>query len=199
MLALIAAGIWVRQQQGNKSSPPVAAGAARGAGEGEGEGEGNKTKASASIGDDRARVAIAARAAGQERALPTASDSGNAAVAAAQPTGKAAAKLPDPATVKKGGARAAHAAVESIPPEVAAQLVEADRLLAAGDAAEAIRKARQSFFTLKTDRGWALLARAFCARGDLENAKASFRNLRAGAPDRAAAARACKAHGIDLR
>jgi len=106
---------------------------------------------------------------------------------------------PGPGVAKKGVAHTGHAVAESIPPEVAAQLSEAEHLLDTGDAGEAIRKTRQSFFTLKTDRGWALLARAFCAKGDLENAKASFRNVHAGAPDRARATRACKSKGIDLR
>ena len=193
MLALIAAGIWVPQLQGGKSGPPV------GVGTGVGDGEGSKPKAATSVADDRGRAAIAARAAGDERPVSAAPDGGSVAVGPATKV-PAIANANVNANAKKGGAHAgAHVAAESIPPEVAAQLAEADRQLAAGDAGEAIRKARQSFFTLKTDRGWALLARAFCAKGDLENAKASFRNLRAGAPERTAAVRACKSHGIDLR
>jgi serine/threonine-protein kinase len=200
MLALIAAGIWVPQLQSSRARPPV------GGALGVSDGEGSRPKTAAtSVAEDRARAALAARAAGDERAAGdnrpqvAAPDGGGAVIAAA------AGPAPGPqvaATVKKGGANhpvARAAAAESIPPEVAAQLAEADRLLAAGDAGEAIRKARQSFFTAKTDRGWALLARAFCAKGDLENAKASLRNLRPGAAERVAAVRACKAHGIDLR
>jgi serine/threonine-protein kinase len=88
---------------------------------------------------------------------------------------------------------------EEIPPAAAEPLEEAERLLAAGDAGEAIRRARQSFFVKKTNRGWGLLVRAFCVKGDLENAKASFRNLPAGSGERAQALRACKAKQIDLR
>jgi len=176
MLALIAAGIWVPQLR--RGGPSVSGAVPTAAG-------------------DRALAAVGARAAEEERTPAVAPDAGSAVI-----TAPPIAKEPPPAAaaapVKKVAARPAHAAIEVIPPEVAAQLAEADRLLAAGDAGEAIRKARQSFFTLKTDRGWSLLARAFCVKGDLENAKASFRNLRA-APERAAAARACKAHGIDLR
>jgi serine/threonine-protein kinase len=86
-----------------------------------------------------------------------------------------------------------------LPPALAAQLDEADRLLEQGDAREAIRRARQSFFVRKSNRGWALLTRAFCRQGDLENARASFRNIRRGSPERMRAARACRAASIDLR
>jgi serine/threonine-protein kinase len=86
---------------------------------------------------------------------------------------------------------------ENIPAEAAEHLTEAERSLGRGDAGEAIRRARQSFFIKKTTRGWALLTIAFCHKGDLENAKASFRNLPRG-PERARAVRACKAKDIDL-
>jgi serine/threonine protein kinase len=88
---------------------------------------------------------------------------------------------------------------EPLPPAVAAQLSEAERLLEQGDPREAIRRARQSFFVRKSNRGWALLTRAFCRQGDLENARASFRNIRRGSPERLRAARACRAASIDLR
>jgi hypothetical protein len=194
MLALIAAGIWVPQLRRSGSNLP--------AGEGASEPASAKPPGAPSGADDRARTAIAARVAGEERATSPTVDAGGAAIAAPAPEQApppAAAAPTAKATVKKGGGHSAPAAAEPIPPDVAAQLAEADRLLAAGDAGEAIRKTRQSFFTLKTARGWALLARAFCAKGDLENAKASFRNLRAGTPERGAATRACKAHGIELR
>jgi hypothetical protein len=194
MLALIAAGIWVLQLRGGKagSSAGVVAPVVPVV---------TKTKEPAGDSEDPARAVIAARAASEEHKV--AASAADAAVAP-RPIETAPAPVParkiGPKIGQKIGHAPAHASAgEAIPPEVAAQLAEADRLLAAGDAGEAIRKARQSFFTLKTDRGWALLARAFCAKGDLENAKASFRNLRAGAPERAAAARACKAKGIDLR
>jgi hypothetical protein len=116
--------------------------------------------------------------------------------AAASDTGAAAHAA---SVAKKDVPHAGHAAAESISPEAAAQLSEAEHLLDAGDPGEAIRKTRQSFFTQKTDRGWALLARAFCAKGDLENAKASLRNVHAGSAERSRATRACKGKGIDLR
>jgi hypothetical protein len=121
--------------------------------------------------------------------LPTPGERPNAA--AAKPEGdEASADASKPA---KGRAHA-----EAVPPEAADQLAEAERRLAAGDPGEAIRRARQSFFVKKTSRGWAVLARAFCAKGDLENAKASFRNVRAGSPERGQAMRDCKAREIDL-
>jgi hypothetical protein len=88
---------------------------------------------------------------------------------------------------------------EAIPAEVAETLKDAEDLLDKGDYGSAVRRARQSFFVRKTDRGWALLTRAFCAQGDLENAKASFRNLHGGGPERGRVIRACKGAGIDLR
>ena len=87
----------------------------------------------------------------------------------------------------------------ALPREAAEHLREAERLLERGDASEAIRRARQSFFVRKSNRGWALLTRAFCRKGDLENARASFRNIRRGSPDRAKALRACRTADIDLR
>jgi hypothetical protein len=82
---------------------------------------------------------------------------------------------------------------------VARQLAEAERLLASGDPGEAIRIARQSFFVAKTSRGWAVLTRAFCHKGDLENARASFRNLPRRSPERPRVVRACHQANVDLR
>ncbi len=87
----------------------------------------------------------------------------------------------------------------ALPAEAVEQLVEAERLLEQGDASEAIRRARQSFFVRKSNRGWGLLTRAFCHKGDLENARASFRNVRTGSPERVRALRACRAADIHLR
>jgi eukaryotic-like serine/threonine-protein kinase len=84
------------------------------------------------------------------------------------------------------------------PAEAAAHLAEAERSLGRGDADEAIRRARQSFFVRRTNRGWALLTRAFCRKGDLGNARASFQNVRRG-PERVRVIRDCLKTDIDLR
>jgi serine/threonine-protein kinase len=86
-----------------------------------------------------------------------------------------------------------------LPREAADHLREGERSLERGDANEAIRRARQSFYARKSSRGWSLLTRAFCRKGDLENARASFRNIRPRSPERARAFRACRAADIDLR
>ena len=100
---------------------------------------------------------------------------------------------------RKQPSRAAAPAEPDLPRAAADQLTEAERWLDRGDANEAIRHARQSFFVRKSSRGWALLTRAFCRKGDLENARASFRNIRRGSPERIRALRACRTADIDLR
>jgi hypothetical protein len=84
------------------------------------------------------------------------------------------------------------------PPEAAAHLAEAERSLIRGDADEAIRRARQSFFVKRSNRGWALLTRAFCRKGDLGNARASLQNVRRG-PERVRVIRECQKFDVDLR
>jgi serine/threonine-protein kinase len=91
------------------------------------------------------------------------------------------------------------AAEPALPREAAEHLREGERLLEQGDASAAIRRAHQSFYIRKSNRGWALLTRAFCRKGDLENARASFRNIRPRSPERTRALRACRAADIDLR
>jgi hypothetical protein len=190
-LALIAAGVWLPRRQ--RDDRARAARAARVAAD---DRSGSPTAAvnGAAASASPAQPPVAAAVAVEPPKDPAGSPAGAGGSAAGVMTSSAATKT------KKGAPRGEHgAAVEAIPADVAAQLAEAERLLDAGDAGEAIRRTRQSFFTLKTDRGWGLLARAFCAKGDLENAKASLRNVRAAAPDRARAAHACHARGIDLR
>jgi eukaryotic-like serine/threonine-protein kinase len=83
----------------------------------------------------------------------------------------------------------------ALPPEVAAELDEAERALAGGKTSEAVRMARHSFLTQSSARGYSIITRAFCAERDLGNSKANFPHV---GGDRARVARACKQAGIDL-
>jgi eukaryotic-like serine/threonine-protein kinase len=126
-----------------------------------------------------------------------------ASIDAARPAqaGPAPGSETDEAPADQRGPRASGSGVAEppLPPEAQEHLAEAERLLDRGEAREAVRRARQSFFVRKSNRGWGLLTRAFCRQGDLENARASLRNLRQGSPERARALRACRAADIDLR
>ncbi|HEX8820712.1 MAG TPA: serine/threonine-protein kinase [Archangium sp.] len=72
---------------------------------------------------------------------------------------------------------ARQAASEVIPEAVRGDLEEAARALAAGDIEEALRFASRSQRTQKTDEAVSLLARAYCRKGDLSNARAQWRLL----------------------
>jgi serine/threonine-protein kinase len=106
----------------------------------------------------------------------------------------APAPAPKPADVSHAVVHASSS--EKIPPEVAAQLDEAERALASGDAAEAIRVARRTLQANRSSRAYGIVARAFCKQGDLGNAKAQLPHT-TGA-DRAKVLRACAAAGVAL-
>jgi serine/threonine-protein kinase len=131
------------------------------------------------------------------------------AAAAAAPAKPAAAAAPvEPAAVAADKPAAVAAKVEAakpagrpakaeaLPPEVVAELQEAEKALAAGDAREAIRLARHSLLAKTSGRAFAVITRAQCKQGDLGGAKASVHSV-----DKAELARVkrdCKAAGIDL-
>ncbi|MDX2023310.1 MAG: serine/threonine-protein kinase [Deltaproteobacteria bacterium] len=86
---------------------------------------------------------------------------------------------------------------EVVPPEVAAELAEAEALLAAGQTKEAARKAKHSLFGAKTSRAYKVLTRAACAEGDLTNARAAFLNV--ARAERKSVVAACLKSGLDLQ
>ena len=84
---------------------------------------------------------------------------------------------------------------EALPPEVVAELDEAERAVAANPT-EAIRLARHSLTRKQSSRAFSIIARAFCHRGDLGNAKAAL--LSVGGGDRGRVLRACRDLGVSL-
>jgi type IV secretory pathway VirB10-like protein len=66
---------------------------------------------------------------------------------------------------------------EALPPEVRAALEEAERALAAGDMALAIRIAQRSQQVQNTEAARLLMGRAYCHQKDLSNARAQWRTL----------------------
>ncbi len=85
---------------------------------------------------------------------------------------------------------------ESVPAAVAADLESAEAELKAGKFDAAIHIARRTLNTQKTARAFALITRAYCAAGDLGNAKA---NLPSVGAERARVLRDCKKSGTDLQ
>lgn len=85
---------------------------------------------------------------------------------------------------------------EPLPPEVEDELSRAEQRLVAGDAGEAIRLARHSLLARPSSRAFAIVARGFCAQGDLGNARAQLAHL--STADRSRVTRACAAAGIPL-
>ncbi|MSP63718.1 MAG: serine/threonine protein kinase [Myxococcales bacterium] len=103
--------------------------------------------------------------------------------------------LPSPLPGTTRRAPVAAAAHEAIPPELAADLEEAELALAGGDTANAIHVARRTLNSRKTARAFSIIARAYCKAGDLGNAKATLLSFKG---DRGPILRACKAAGVDL-
>ncbi len=66
---------------------------------------------------------------------------------------------------------------ERLPPELASELEAASSALNAGDFDQAIRLVERVERRRATVRGYAIKARAYCAKYDLANARASWRNL----------------------
>ncbi len=104
-------------------------------------------------------------------------------------------KAEQPKAAVKDAPRAIKA--ETLSPEAARDLDEAEAALAAGKPADAVRLAQHSLYAQKTSRAHAVIARARCAQGDLGNAKAAFAQV--SARDRSTVARACGKLGIELR
>jgi hypothetical protein len=94
-----------------------------------------------------------------------------------------------------GGGRAAPKS-ETLSPEAASDLAEAEAALEAGKNADAIRLAQHSLYAQKSGRAYAIIVRAHCAQGDLGNAKAALSHV--AARDRAAVLRTCGKLGVDL-
>jgi len=86
---------------------------------------------------------------------------------------------------------------ETLSPEAARDLDEAEAALAAGKPADAVRLAQHSLYAQKTSRAYAVIARARCAQGDLGNAKAALAQV--SARDRSPVVRACGKLGVELR
>ncbi len=85
---------------------------------------------------------------------------------------------------------------EVIPEAVQAVLNEAERALDAGQFEDAIRLALRSQREQKTQAAVFLLARAYCRRLDLSNAKAQWRLLPSA--ERRRVSQYCKKYGMDL-
>jgi hypothetical protein len=102
-----------------------------------------------------------------------------------------------PAPRTRPGSAGGHGAARStpaespLPPEVAADLDEAEHALEAGNWQAALRSAERSLRTHRTSRAFEIRARAYCASRDLGGAQAELRNVPAG--QRAAVKRQCKA------
>jgi serine/threonine-protein kinase len=86
--------------------------------------------------------------------------------------------------------------VESLPPALAAELDQVERLLDSRSAEEALRIARRTLRTQVSSRAFGLMTRAYCQLGDLGNAKAQLRNV--AAADRSAIVRRCARDGLEL-
>jgi eukaryotic-like serine/threonine-protein kinase len=85
---------------------------------------------------------------------------------------------------------------ETLPPEVLAELKEAEAALSSGDAREAVRLARHSLLTKSSGRAFSVITRAMCKQGDLGGAKASLHSV--DKSELARVKRECKAAGLDL-
>jgi eukaryotic-like serine/threonine-protein kinase len=88
-------------------------------------------------------------------------------------------------------------AKETLSPEAARDLDEAEAALDAGKPADAVRLAQHSLYAQKTSRAYAVITRARCAQGDLGNAKAALAQV--SARDRSPVVRACGKLGVELR
>ena len=86
---------------------------------------------------------------------------------------------------------------ETLSPEAARDLDEAEAALDAGKPADAVRLAQHSLYAQKTSRAYAVIVRARCAQGDLGNAKAALAQV--SARDRSQVVRACGKLGVELR
>jgi serine/threonine-protein kinase len=64
-----------------------------------------------------------------------------------------------------------------IPEAVRQDLEEAEQALSSGDIDKALRVARRTLATQKTEAAIFLMGRAYCRQHDLSNAKAQWRNL----------------------
>jgi serine/threonine-protein kinase len=84
----------------------------------------------------------------------------------------------------------------ALPPEVAAELTDAEKALAGGDTREAIRLARHSLLVKKSGRAFSIITLANCKQGDLGGAKAAMHSVESR--DAARVKHECKAAGIDL-
>jgi serine/threonine-protein kinase len=93
-------------------------------------------------------------------------------------------------------AKAAHGGTtESLPPEVKAELDDAEKQIDSNPQ-EAIRMARHTLQEAKSARAFSIVTRAFCKLGDLGNAKAGLHNV---GGERARVIKYCKAAGTDLQ
>jgi serine/threonine-protein kinase len=113
-------------------------------------------------------------------------------VVAAKPVAANAAAPPPPPT-RPVAAAPKH---ETLPPEVAAELADAEAKLGGGDPREALRLARHSLLAQKSGRAFSVIARALCKQGDLGGARAALHSVDKN--DLARVKRECKAAGIDL-
>jgi serine/threonine-protein kinase len=84
-----------------------------------------------------------------------------------------------------------------LPSSVRADLEAAEEALAAGRGADALHLARRTLNVKRSSRAFAIITRAYCAAGDLGNAKANFSSVAGG--DRPGVVRACRKSDIDLR
>jgi serine/threonine-protein kinase len=83
-----------------------------------------------------------------------------------------------------------------MPESVRQELDEAEKALAANNAAEAIRLVRLSQRTKPTAAGYSVLTRAHCLQGDLANARAQWAKV---APaERTRVRQYCKRHDIEF-
>ena len=114
----------------------------------------------------------------------------------ATPTPTVATPTPTVATPTPGGKTPAKVKAESLPPSVVADLEAAEQSLSARNFDNAIHLARRTLTVQKSSRAQALIARVYCAQGDLGNAKAAFRSV--GGADKALVIKTCKKNDIDL-
>jgi serine/threonine-protein kinase len=92
------------------------------------------------------------------------------------------------------------AASEPIPEAVRADLEAAARELAAGNVEEALRLSRSSQRTQVTGASFSLMIRAYCRQGNLEGAKAKWREGKAklSARDRTEVTKFCEQYDIEF-
>ncbi|PTL77807.1 serine/threonine-protein kinase [Vitiosangium sp. GDMCC 1.1324] len=133
------------------------------------------------------------------QAAPTTPQAGPATDAKAEEPASVA-QAPEAAPVESRPAVRASArqgTPEVMPEEVRKELEVAERLLAAGNATEAIRVARRSQRTKISGASFSLLTRAHCHLGDLSNAAAQWRQVPSAERNRVR--QYCKLYGIEFK